>query len=458
MLVIYSLIIIFAFLAFSILILNNYKNTQIRNTEIGLFQTANIVADTYKGNLEDIIFARIMVKSYGKQANSRILVVNSNKEVLIDNYNSYIGKTINNKEVKSSLEGKSKSGLYTIDDKEILQLSVPIILNDGIDNRIIGAVLISSSLEPLNQDIDELKGNIFKVAISALGISLVLTIIAANNMTKPLRGLSYGVKRISLGDLGYEVKSKTKGEIGMLIQAFNNMSSRLSKIEKNRKTFINSISHELKTPITSMKVLIESLSIGENDIEIYKEYLVDIYGEVDRMEGLVNYLMNSIRLEDIILNIKREDLGAILEDTVKLIEPYAGKNGVKIILNNMNNIMIKCDKDRVKEAFFNIIDNAIKYRDKGKKNNYVLITLEKLKDKTLITIEDNGLGIEKEDLPNIFQGGFRVLDGNIGQNFNIEGYGIGLAIVKNIIDKHGWKISVESSLNEGSLFTITIPL
>jgi signal transduction histidine kinase len=458
MLVIYSLIIIFAFLAFSILILNNYKNTQIRNTEIGLFQTANIVADTYKGNLEDIIFARIMVKSYGKQANSRILVVNSNKEVLIDNYNSYIGKTINNKEVKSSLEGKSKSGLYTIDDKEILQLSVPIILNDGIDNRIIGAVLISSSLEPLNQDIDELKGNIFKVAISALGISLVLTIIAANNMTKPLRGLSYGVKRISLGDLGYEVKSKTKGEIGMLIQAFNNMSSRLSKIEKNRKTFINSISHELKTPITSMKVLIESLSIGENDIEIYKEYLVDIYGEVDRMEGLVNYLMNSIRLEDIILNIKREDLGAILEDTVKLIEPYAAKSGVEIILNNMNNIMIKCDKDRVKEAFFNIIDNAIKYRDKGKKNNYVLITLEKLKDKTLITIEDNGLGIEKEDLPNIFQGGFRVLDGNIGQNFNIEGYGIGLAIVKNIIDKHGWKISVESSLNEGSLFTITIPL
>src|SRR5690606_23798730 len=142
MLVIYSLIIIFAFLAFSILMLNNYKNTHIRNTEIGLFQTANIVADTYKGNLEDMIFARIMVKSYGKQANSRILVVNSNKEVLIDNYNSYIGKTINNKEVKSSLEGKSKSGLYTVDNKEILQLSVPIILNDGIDNRIIGAVLI----------------------------------------------------------------------------------------------------------------------------------------------------------------------------------------------------------------------------------------------------------------------------------------------------------------------------
>lgn len=438
--------------------LNNYKNTQIRNTEIRLFQTANIVADTYKGNLEDIIFARIMVKSYGKQSNSRILVVDSNKEVLIDNFNSYIGKTINNKEIKSSLEGKSKSGLYMTDDKDILQLSVPIILNDGIENKIIGAVLISASLDSLNRDVEELGANMVKIAVSALAISLVLIIIATNNMTKPLRDLSYGVKRLSLGDLGYEVKSKTKGEVGMLIQAFNNMSERLNKIEKNRKTFINSISHELKTPLTSMKVLIESLSIGENDIEIYKEYLSDIYGEAERMEDLVNYLMNSIKLEDIVLNIKKEDLGEVLEDMVKLISPYAEKNGVILNLNNSKNIIVRCDRDRVREVLFNIIDNAIKYKDEEKENNYVSITLEKLKNKAIITIEDNGLGIDEKNLPSIFQGGFRILDESIGQGFNIEGYGIGLAIVKNIIDKHNWKISVESSLKLGSTFTITIPL
>lgn len=458
MLIIYSLIIIFAFLAFSTLMLNNYRNTQIRNTEIRLFQTANIVADTYKGNLEDIIFARIMVKSYGKQSNSRILVIDSNKEVLIDNFNSYIGKTINNKEIKSSLDGKSKSGLYMTDGKDILQLSVPIILNDGIKNKIIGTVLISTSLDSLNKDVEELKGNMLKIAVSALVVSLVLTIIATNNMTKPLRNLSYGVKRLSLGDLGYEVKSKTKGEIGMLIQAFNNMSHRLSKIEKSRKTFINSISHELKTPLTSMKVLIESLSMGENDIEIYKEYLSDIYGEAERMEDLVNYLMNSIKLEDIILDIKKEDLGEVLEDTVKLILPYAEKNGVALSFNNSKNIIVKCDRDRIREVLFNIIDNAIKYRDEEKEYNWVSITLEKSKNKAIITVEDNGLGIDEKNLPSIFQGGFRVLDESIGQGFNIEGYGIGLAIVKNIIDKHNWKISVESSLKLGSIFTITIPL
>ena len=154
-----------------------------------------------------------MVKSYGKQANSRILVVNSNKEVLIDNYNSYIGKTLNNKEINSSLEGKSKSGRYIVEDREVLQLSVPIILNHGIENKILGGVLISTSLDSLNEDVKSIKNNMYKIATVALSISLFLTVIAANNMTKPLRELSFGVERLSQGDLGYNVKSKTKDEI-----------------------------------------------------------------------------------------------------------------------------------------------------------------------------------------------------------------------------------------------------
>lgn len=431
---------------------------QVKNTEIRLFQTANIVADTYKGNLEDIIFARIMVKSYGKQANSRILVVNSNKEVLIDNYNSYIGKTLNNKEINSSLEGKSKSGRYMVEDREVLQLSVPIILNHGIENKILGGVLISTSLDSLNEDVKSIKNNMYKIATVALSISLFLTVIAANNMTKPLRELSFGVERLSQGDLGYNVKSKTKDEIGRLIQTFNDMSDKLNKIEKNRKTFINTISHELKTPLTSIKVLIESLSIGDDDIDTYKEYLSDIYGEAERMEDLVNYLMNSIKLEDIILDIKNHNLGEILEETVKLILPYAEKNGVLLTIDNVKNIMVKCDKDRVKEVLFNIIDNSIKYKDEEKDTNYVAVVLKKFKNKALVTIEDNGLGIDEKNLPNIFKGGFRVLEGHVQQGLNVEGYGIGLAIVKNIIDKHNWDISVESSLKLGTIFTITIPL
>ncbi|MBZ2174757.1 HAMP domain-containing histidine kinase [Schnuerera sp. xch1] len=458
MIIIYSLITILAFSVFSILILNNYKTTQIRNNEIRLFQTANIVAEVYKKNIDDIIFARMMVRSYGKQANSRILVLNSNQKVLIDNYHSYINDTINNQEIKSSLTGKSKSTLYDLKNKEVLQLSVPITLNEAGETRIIGAVLISADMNLINRNVKSLKNDMFKIACSALIITLLLTIVVTNNLTKPLRDLTYGVEKISSGDLGYSIKRKAKGEVGKLINTFNNMSNTLNKVEKNRKNFINNISHELKTPLTSIKVLIESLTMADNNIKTYKEYLKDIYNETDRMEKLVNYLMTSIKLEDIVLDMNEEDLNEILDDTVKLITPYAKKNDVSITLVNTENINVRCDKDRIKEVLFNLIDNAIKYRDDKKANNYISITLKKYQNKAIIAIEDNGIGIDEKNLEDIFKRNFRVLEGPTQSQNKIKGYGIGLTVVKNIIEKHNWKIRVESSLERGSIFTISVPL
>jgi signal transduction histidine kinase len=236
------------------------------------------------------------------------------------------------------------------------------------------------------------------------------------------------------------------------------MSQTLKNIEKNRKNFINSISHELKTPLTSIKVLIESLSMGNHPIDTYKEYLEDIYGETERMERLVNYLMKSIKLEDSVLNLKEENLGTLLMDIVNLIKPYADKNKVSIILTHADDIIVKCDKDKVKEVIFNLIDNAIKYRDENKKSNYVKVSLKKDIGKGIITVEDNGIGINKENLQDIFKSGFRVLDGTLSNENMSKGFGIGLAIAKSFIDKHGWNISVDSTLGKGTTFTIDIPI
>lgn len=460
MLIIYSIIILLVFSILGIMVLNNYKTKRIKNEEIRLFQTANIVADTYKGNMEDIVFARIMVKSYGKQANARILVVDANKKVLIDNYNSYIGKTLDNDEIKYSLKGKSKSGLYSIDQKAVLQLSVPVTMNTGLETKAIGAVLISASMESIDSDIEHLRKDILTISAFALAIALILTAIASNNMTKPLRSLIHGVERVSSGDLGYKVEKSSRDEIGQLVDSFNNMSHRLYSVEKNRKKFINSISHELKTPLTSIRVLIESLSMGTNDLETYEEYLIDIYEETKRMEDLVNYLMGSLKLEDIMLDIGEEDIGQIVEDTVKLMQPYAEKNNVILKLDNanINGIRIKCDKDRIKEVLINLIDNGIKYKDEKKEHHFIAITIRNHKDYISLVIEDNGLGIQKENIPNLFERGFRVLEGNVSNDKNIEGYGIGLAVVKSILDKHNWSISVDSTLGTGSIFTIIAPI
>jgi len=456
MLIIYSLIILAAFSVFSVIMLNNYKNTQVRNTEIRLFQTANIVADTYKANRDEVIFTRMMVRSYGMQANARILIVDSQGLVLVDNYNDFIGSKIDNKEIRNSLSGKSGSNVYKLEDKEVLQLSVPIILNEFGTDKIIGAVLISFDMTAINNNVNELRNDMIKVGALGLFFSLLLTVVATHNLTKPLRALTIGVEKISEGQLGYIIQKKSKDELGRLIDTFNRMSSTLSKIEKNRKNYINSISHELKTPLTSIKVLIESLSIGNNDVDTYKEYLQDIYGEAERMERLVNYLMESIKLEESIFNLKEENISQILKDTIKLIRPYSDKNNVHIKFTGAENIIVKCDGDKVKEMIFNLLDNSIKYRDPCKENSFVHITLNKENNRAILKIEDNGIGIDEKNIKNIFNRGFRVLEGEL--NGSVEGYGIGLTIVKNIIDKHGWDISVESTLKKGSIFKIQIPL
>lgn len=453
MLIIYSLIIILTFSVFSYIILDNYKVKEIKREETRLFQTANIVADTYKRNMDDIIFAKIMVKSYANQANARVLVINKEKEVLVDSYNSYTGKILNNKEVRNSLDGKSASGLYHNHDKEILQLSVPITMNIASQTEIVGAVLISASMSPLRNDILDLKNDILKVSIFALIGALFLTAISTTAITRSLKDLIKGVEKISKGHLGYTIEKNQSDEIGKLIDTFNEMSLKLNNVEKNRKHFINTISHELKTPITSIKALVDSLNLGDNSIDIYKEYLNDIKDEATRMGDLVNYLMGSIKLEDISLDIHLEDIGELVRETVKFITPYATKNNVSMELDLVEEINLKCDRNKIREVLLNIIENSIKYRDTNKANNYVSIKLERSKNNAYMIIEDNGLGISKEHLPSIFNRGFRVLDDN-----KFEGYGIGLSIVKNILDKHNWSISLTSDIGVGSKFIIEMPI
>ncbi|MCQ1530803.1 sensor histidine kinase [Lutispora saccharofermentans] len=458
MLIIYSIIIVSAFSFFGIVVSGSYKSIRIKNEENRLFQTANVVADTYRANKEDQIFIRTMAKSYGRQANARILILDSQKKTVVDSHNSYIGKTVDNEEIRSSLASRPKSGIYELQGKEVLQLSVPIMAHSANETKIEGAVLISASLEAISQDLKDLKNTLLKVSASALLIALIFTVMAANSIAKPLSSLTNAVEKVSSGYLGYKVEDRESGEIGKLIESFNEMSGKLKQIENNRKSFINSISHELKTPITAIRALIESLSLGNSSLEIYKEYLEDINDEAKRMGQLVDYLLSSIKLEDISLDLKEEDLAEIIEDAFKLIKPYAEKNGVDVAVNGITSVRTICDRNKVKEALLNLLDNSVKYKDPYKKQNNITISLVKNKNEACLVIEDNGMGIREEYLSNIFNRGFRVLDAEIAANSRTEGYGIGLAIVKNIIEKHNWQIAADSNYGSGSKFTITISL
>lgn len=434
--------------------MNTYENDTMEETTTRLFKVGNIVADTYKRNMDNNIYVRNIVRNYGAQSNSRVLIIDEGRKALFDSYNSIVGDTLNNEEVRKSLSGISSSNVYPLNDDEVLQLSVPIIYNIGGESSVIGTVLISHSLGELNKSLGELRDTIIRISSMSVIGALILTAISSTTITRSLRRLTVGVEKIFSGHLGYKVEGEEKGEIGNLVNTFNHMSDRLYNIETNRKSYINSISHELRTPITSINALIDSLLLGDNSKETYDEFLRDIQSETLRMEELVNYLMGSIKLEEITLDLKEENLSTIIKESLSIITPYAKKYDVEINVDIDENIIVKCDKNRTKELMLNLLENAIKYRDDSKTNSYILVTLKTHNKKFKLNIEDNGIGMSKEESKKIFNRGFRAVSEDTLTKQKIEGYGIGLALVKNIVEKHNWNISFNSEFGLGTIFNI----
>lgn len=449
-----SFILILSFSVFGYIMINTYRDDHIEETRTRLFQVGNIIGDTYKRNADDRLYLQNMVRNYGDQSNARILIVNGEREVLFDNYNSLLEETVNNQEVRHSLNGQASANIYPFSDNEVMQLSIPITYTIGYDTDIIGVVLISSSLAELNSSLDELRTAIIRIASLLIIGALILTAFSSATITRSLRKLTIGVEKIFSGHLGYQVQSNEKGEIGNLVNTFNHMSQRLYHIETNRKSYINSISHELRTPITSINALIDSLLLGENTIETYDEFLKDIQNETLRMKDLVDYLMGSIKLEEITLDLKEENLSKIVQESISLITPYAEKHNVTIKMDIQENINIKCDKNRVKEVMLNLLENGIKYRDDNKKDSYIQVTLSQHHPIFELKVEDNGIGIATDHGKKIFDRGFRVIGEDTLTEQKIEGYGIGLALVKNIIEKHHWIIGFSSEVGLGTVFNI----
>ena len=248
---------------------------------------------------------------------------------------------------------------------------------------------------------------------------------------------------------------KRNDEIGQLADTINTMSADLHRIEINRRRFIGDVSHELKTPLASIKALVEALLMGQTTVERQKEFLEDVVSEVDRLSMLISRLLTFTRLEEETLNREYLPVSDIVRDTVRIMSPLAESHGVRLINKVRMDIKVFCDKNLVREMLVNLIDNSIKYRDKAKIVNKIDITDYRAPDTYRMEISDNGIGIAAQDLSRIFEGFYR---SEPSRSREIDGYGMGLSIVKRIADLHGWNVTARSEPGMGTTIVLSIPL
>lgn len=450
---IYVILIIIPLMLLNFLSVSNVVSTVFHEMEVNALKTANIISNLSRDNFEDLVTLKRIVKQYGPTTDGRLLILDKKKEVLVDSFNLMSGEVVDNEEVAGALINQEKIGYYQMDNR-IMQVAVPIATNIGGNRQVLGAVMISTDVEDSFIQVEEFQRQLLAISIIALLIGILVAILASNHISKPIVILTEAAKSIGEGRLGKQVSISSRDEIGRLAESFNNMSSQLYRIDKGRTQFIGDISHELKTPLASMKALIDSLLYGEDDIVVYKEYLKDMDMEIDRLTELIKALLNLNKLEELGIEAKEHPLKGLVLESIRILKPLVEKYNIDLTIDLDEDIMVSCDVDRIREVFINLIDNAIKYRDTSKTKNWVRIYEKRDKEHYYLIIEDNGIGIAKEDAESVFEKFYR---SDFSRSRDTGGAGIGLSIVNRIIKLHKWSIRLDSQLGIGTSFIIEIP-
>ena len=226
-------------------------------------------------------------------------------------------------------------------------------------------------------------------------------------------------------------------------------------MDKSRQEFVANVSHELKTPLTSMKVLADSLVMQENvPNELYQEFMTDIAEEIDRENKIINDLLTLVKLDktDGELNVESVDINGLLELLMKRLRPIARQQNIEVVLESNRPVQAVVDEVKMTLALSNLVENAIKY---NKKNGWVKVTLDADHKNFTVMVEDSGMGIPEEAMERIYERFYRV---DKSHSREIGGTGLGLAITRNIILMHRGTIQVSSVEQEGTTFVVKIPL
>ncbi|TDX52656.1 two-component system histidine kinase PnpS [Orenia marismortui] len=229
----------------------------------------------------------------------------------------------------------------------------------------------------------------------------------------------------------------------------------IRRLEEMRKDFVGNVSHELKTPLTSIKGYVETLLDSKPSDNIYNSFLNIIKEEADRLQRLIEDLLNLSKIESHSNYKSKEDVDIvkIIDDTILLLESKAKKKDINLVADlNLSAPNIQADQDQLSRLMINLIDNAIKYTPQGGK---VKVSVDPKEEKLILEVEDNGIGIPEDDLPRIFERFYRV---DKARSRKLGGTGLGLSIVKHIVEEHQGNISVESEIGQGTRFSVELPI
>ncbi|MBQ2889975.1 MAG: HAMP domain-containing protein [Clostridia bacterium] len=452
----YFIIIVLTLGVIGVYITNSMRQYNLNQKKIQILSQANVIAG-YISQYQDLSDKSInyLLEQQQIDSRSRVLMLDKDARVMYDSNNGIMqGKLMPTAAILDAIDGNNNvEQLTDADDELIICAAVPIIEHKAVTGVIYYQASAADTVDFMNQ----IFATMLMLTILVSIIIGVVSFIMSGIITEPIRSLTEKLSKAAEENTDYIIEKDTGGEIGQLIDSFNKMTRQIQIQETKRQEFVSNASHELKTPLSSIKLISDSLlNVQDAPREMVDEFLTDMNVQVDRLTRIVDKLLTLTRMDNSAVVSRMEfavtDITELCTNIAKALRPLAEQKHIELSYNADTPVYSKIERDRMWEAIYNVLDNSIKYTKEG---GSVSLNVTKDENSVIIEISDTGIGIASDELYKIFDRFYRV---DKARSRETGGTGLGLSIALTAVELHGGNIHVESEEGRGSTFRIIIPI
>lgn len=454
----YAIFGIFGFIIITTFVPNMTTEQLTREKANSLYSEATLIADTYASglytndaSLESVKTQLDMLSVY---LDSTIWIINPSGRMVLS---TSLPLNVDDVIVIESFDPTITAGSYynvgnffDSFDEDMLNVIAPITSEYKVKGYVVIHYPMTSIVKSCN--------NLLTISYITLGILLFLSLIILLFFTEivyiPLRKITYATEQYASGNMHYEFQVDSDDEIGYLAACLNYMASEIARSEDDQKKFVANISHDFRSPLTSIRGYLEAMLDGTIPPELHEKYLQIVLNETDRLTKLTNSLLtlNNLNTKGMLLDRTDFDINQVIRNTAVSFEGTCRKKTIAIELVLTGDVMyVNADMGKIQQVLYNLLDNAIKF---SHHDSVIRIETSEKKHKLFVSVKDSGIGIPKDDLKLIWE---RFYKSDLSRGKDKKGTGLGLSIVKEIIASHGEHINVISTEGVGTEFIFSLP-
>lgn len=448
---------IFGFIIITTFVPSMTKEHLIREKAENLYSEATLIANTYASGLytseTTLETVKMQLDSLAVYMNSNIRIINPSGRLVLDT-NSPLN--VEDMVVIENFDPTVTKGSYYIIgdffgefDMDVLTVLAPITSN----YKVKGYVAIHSDMNDITNSCNSLLNISYITLLILFLLSLIILIFFTEMVYVPLRKITYATEQYASGNMHYEFQVESEDEIGYLAACLNYMSSEIARSEDDQKKFVANVSHDFRSPLTSIRGYLEAMLDGTVPPEMYEKYLTIVLNETERLTKLTNSLLtlNNLNTRGMLLDRSDFDINQVIRNTAASFEGTCRQKTIAIEMILTDDVMyVNADMGKIQQVLYNLMDNAIKF---SHHDSIIRIETYEKKSKLFVSVKDTGIGIPKEDLKLIWD---RFYKSDLSRGKDKKGTGLGLSIVKEIINAHNEHINVISTPGEGSEFIFSL--